>query len=104
MALFLVKSDPGGNTISYWRISPEVHFNVVEQVAYAHVMGYKDQDARDADKDASPFAGSVGLPSTIRLTQAAAIAAMMVGDHRPAMYVVAKAMDEFAGAEDVFET
>lgn len=106
MALQIDKTTDDGYTVSYWRISPSVTFDVVEQRLYARVLPYVNAAARQAGK--SPVMANVAdfdpESRLVELTGAEAVAAIQTGEPRDALYGKLKTKIFFQGATDVLET
>lgn len=101
MALKLSKELPSGATVEYWRVSPSLTVDLVDQTIHAKVMPYVNATARLAGKPPLPGPDPLEAPDHISMSGVDVITALQTGDPRPALYGVLKALPFFSGAEDV---
>jgi hypothetical protein len=105
VALQIDKTTDDGYTVSYWRVSPSVTYDVVEQRLYARVLPYVSAAARQSGK--SPVMANVAdFDAESRLVELKgpdAVAAIVTGEPRDALYAKMKTKVFFQGATDVLE-
>jgi len=101
MALQIDKTTDEGFVVSYWRVSPDIRYNVVDQTLRARVLAYVDSKARSEDKPSVPTFSVPDAVLTVSLEKEAAVAAIKSTDPRDALYAELKTLKFFAGAIDV---
>jgi len=102
MALQIDKTTDEGFTVSYWRVGPDLYYNVVDQQLQARILPYASATARQADKSAVNFTSQdFDSIRKVVLTGADAINAIKSVDPRDAIYAKVKLEAFFSGAIDV---
>lgn len=107
MALQIEKATREGYTVSYWRLSPVVSYDVVNQRLTANILPYVNSTMRQNGKPSvnfEPSAASMDDFDEVRrvvLEGAAADAAVKTGEPRDALYAAVKTKNFFSGASDV---
>lgn len=102
MALQIDKTTREGFTVSYWRVSPSVTYDVVAKRLTATVMPYVSAAARTADKPPAHFdSRDFDDARSVTLEGTAAENAIKTGEPRDAVYAHLKTLDFFSGAADV---
>jgi hypothetical protein len=109
MALKKSFENSHGITFEYWRVMPDIHVDFATKEAHASLLVWVTQAARIADKQPLHFhevmtqeqRGSV--KTALILSGEDFTTALATGDLRTAIYTRIKALDVFAGAEDILE-
>lgn len=103
MALKAIKELRDGSAAEYWRLCPDFSWNPVTQAVVARVELYRTEQARREGKRPVMEVGDLegALPRLVKLSGAAAWAAMQTGDPRPSLYAELKKAEFFLQAEDV---
>lgn len=94
MGLQLSKEQPSGISINYWRIS-EINFDYRSDVVYVTLLGYKDYTARSNEKTHIKKKTKTFTTSQFNITD---------GDVRDEAYPLIKALDDWNGASNVYES
>lgn len=106
MALSKSVENNQGVAFSYWRVMPYISVDFAEGTARAHLRVWANQTARQNGKqplDVADFTDTQPLDPALNLSGEDFTAALATGDLRAAIYGQLKALDFFAGAEDILE-
>lgn len=103
MALKLVKQLTTGVSVEYWRISPDMRLNTVDQEVEANLLAYVSEATRRQGCACALLPDFSDPPPsrTVVLRGASAVEAVKTGDPRAAMYLQLKQTQYFSGAEDL---
>lgn len=98
-----------GVGFEYWRVLPQIGVDFAEGTAHATLRVWVNQAARQANKEQghlhdflTPESESL-IQGALSLSGEDFTTALATGDLRAAFYTRLKALDFFAGAEDVLE-
>lgn len=101
MALLIEKTSAEGFVVGYWRISPDVQYNVVDRRLTAVILPYVSATSRASDKPVFQYHDR-DFDEARRLTLEGndAETAIKTGEPRDALYAKAKTLAFFSGATD----
>lgn len=109
MALKKAVENSMGVSFEYWRVMPQIGIDFAEGTAHASLRVWITHEARIANKQPGHVHDVMTPESEPPVREALTLAgedftlALATGDLRAAFYTQLKALDFFAGAEDVLE-